>query len=274
MEEISGVGLPNNIEQIFPPLGEGRILNELASCKNSGEGVVRSVKNTFPLVLGEVYNVLEEVSGIGQRSTNFRHSERSEESQLTSLRGGFCKIPSLPSILRNLNKTPLPNPLPRRGNQVTSPLPLGEGRILNELASCKNSGEGVTHVGQEFNDFRYAELVSASHDVGEILNSSLRTNVKQSSLCINRSRNTCAMTDNLSLRGAKRRGNPLISRLNNLKRPLSLTLSLGEGTKSLSPLLGEADCVPRLEQFCKEPKALQQNAELPFNASNQAGVTK
>ena len=25
-----------------------------------------------------------------------------------------------------------------------SPLPLGEGRILNELASCKNSGEGVT----------------------------------------------------------------------------------------------------------------------------------
>ena len=23
---------------IFPPLGEGRILNELASCKNSGEG--------------------------------------------------------------------------------------------------------------------------------------------------------------------------------------------------------------------------------------------
>ena len=269
MEEVSRVAkgswrVNDVFGDIFPPLGEGRILNELASCKNSGEGGI-----------GEVYNVLEEVKrGVVQGLAVFRHSERSEESQLTSLRGGFCKIPSLPSILRNLNKTPLPNPLPRRGNQVTSPLPLGEGRILNELASCKNSGEGVTHVGQEFNDFRYAELVSASHDVGEILNSSLRTNVKQSSLCINRSRNTCAMTDNLSLRGAKRRGNPLISRLNNLKRPLSLTLSLGEGTKSLSPLLGEADCVPRLEQFCKEPKALQQNAELPFNASNQAGVTK
>ena len=32
----------------------------------------------------------------------------------------------------------------------------------------------------------------------------------------------------------------------------------------------EADCEPRLEQFCKELEALRQNAELPFNASNQA----
>ncbi len=47
-------------DDIIPPLGEGRILNELASCKNSGEGG-----------LGEVYNVLEEVSGIGQGTTEF-----------------------------------------------------------------------------------------------------------------------------------------------------------------------------------------------------------
>ena len=50
-----------------------------------------------------------------------------------------------------------------------------------------------------------------------------RRRLKQSSLCINISRNTCAMTDNLTLR--KRRGNPLIYRLNNFKSPLSLTLS-------------------------------------------------
>ncbi len=111
---------------------EGRIsMRVFTSVRNSGEGGI-----------GAVYYVLEEVSGVGQGFINFRQSERSEESQVTSLRGGFCKIPSLPSILRNLNKTPLPNPLPWRGNQVTSPLPLGEGRILNELASCKNSGEG------------------------------------------------------------------------------------------------------------------------------------
>ena len=47
-------------DDIIPPLGEGRILNELASCKNSGEGG-----------LGEVYNVLEEVSGIAQGTTEF-----------------------------------------------------------------------------------------------------------------------------------------------------------------------------------------------------------
>ena len=38
-----------------------------------------------PIELGEVYNALEEAIGLGQGSTNFRHSERSEESQLTSL---------------------------------------------------------------------------------------------------------------------------------------------------------------------------------------------
>ena len=38
-----------------------------------------------PEGIGAVFNALEEVSGLGQGSTNFRHSERSEESQLTSL---------------------------------------------------------------------------------------------------------------------------------------------------------------------------------------------
>ena len=114
------------------PLGEGRILNELASCKNSGGGG-----------LGEVYNVLEEVSGLGQGSTNFRHSERSEESQLTSLRSNIGNIFILPLILRNLNTTP------------SLALPLGEGKMLYPLAPCgrgknwlmsecefNNSGEG------------------------------------------------------------------------------------------------------------------------------------
>ena len=36
------------------------------------------------------------------------------------------------------------------------------------------------------------------------------------------------------------------------------------------PLPLGADCEPRLEHFYKEPEALRQNAELPFNASNQA----
>ena len=52
--------LKDVFDDIIPPLGEGRILNELASCKNSGEGG-----------LGEVYNVLEEVSGIAQGTTEF-----------------------------------------------------------------------------------------------------------------------------------------------------------------------------------------------------------
>ena len=76
MEEVSRVAkgswrVNDVFGDIFPPLGEGRILNELASCKNSGEGGI-----------GEVYNVLEEVKrGVVQGLAVFRHSERSEESQ-------------------------------------------------------------------------------------------------------------------------------------------------------------------------------------------------
>ena len=61
---------------IFPPLGEGRILNELASCKNSGEGGI-----------SEVYNVLEEVKrGVGQEVAVFRHAEFISASQFVILR--------------------------------------------------------------------------------------------------------------------------------------------------------------------------------------------
>ena len=118
-------------------MGEGRILNELASCKNSGEGGI-----------SEVYNALEEVSGLGQGSTNFRHSERSEESQLTSLRRGFCKIFSLPSILRNLNIT-----LSLGEGTKSYPLYLWERAEFQceFLRALEIRVRGATHVAQPIN---------------------------------------------------------------------------------------------------------------------------
>ena len=112
---------------------------------------------------------------------------------------------ALPHRRGNITISPLPLGgathvvLPNNIGQV-SPLPLGEGRILNELASCKNSGEGGTK------ELCHAELVSASHGIGAILRASLR-------------------------RSRRRLKQSIIYRLNNLKKPLSLTLSLGEGTK-------------------------------------------
>ena len=89
-----------------------------------GLGVVYNVSTRVlcvatPEGIGEVYNVLEEVSGVGQRFTNFRHSERSEESQVTLLRGAKRRgnpgkliknwITSLTTFARNDRKSyPLP----------------------------------------------------------------------------------------------------------------------------------------------------------------------
>ena len=70
---------------IFPPLGEGRILIELASCKNSGEGGI-----------SEVYNVLEEVKrGVGQEVAVFRHAEFISASQILKLEGSTFRITKL-----------------------------------------------------------------------------------------------------------------------------------------------------------------------------------
>ena len=126
---------------VFPlPLGEGRILNELASCKNSGEGVMRSVENTFPLVLGAVYNVLEEVSGLGQGLAVFRHAEFISASQFVILRCQrhspircWYNFKASLRVAKNLKLAPslaLPH---RRGNITISPRPLREREeLVNE----------------------------------------------------------------------------------------------------------------------------------------------
>ena len=126
---------------IFPPLGEGRILNELASCKNSGEGGI-----------SEVYNVLEEVKrGVGQEVAVFRHAEFISASQFVILRCQrhspircWYNFKASLRVAKNLKLAPslaLPH---RRGNITISPLPLGEGRIsMRVFTSIRNSGEGV-----------------------------------------------------------------------------------------------------------------------------------
>ena len=113
--------------------------------------------------------------------------------------------------------------------------------ILNRLLGRVLQREGTK-------ESRHAEFISASQimslrsaegtfppDIGKILKMPLgriRRRLKQSSLCINRSRNTCAMT-NLSLRSGF--GNIFILPLflRNLNPTPSLALPIGEGKYTL-----------------------------------------
>ncbi len=99
---------------------EGRILNELASCKNSGEGVI-----------GEVYNVLEKVKrGVVQGLAVFRHAELVSAFQFVILRCQrhspircWYNFKASLRVVKNLknNKVQLIAPY------KTYPLPLREG---------------------------------------------------------------------------------------------------------------------------------------------------
>ena len=66
-----------------------------------------------------------------------------------------CVIISRAKNLKLAPSLALPH---RRGNITISPLPLGEGRILNELASCKNSGEGAFTSAEVFSPCRKVKL--------------------------------------------------------------------------------------------------------------------
>ena len=137
------------------PLGEGRILNEHASCKNSGEGAMHGAEGT----------IFTGVSAILSMSLR-RSCRRLKQSSLCFILNGLPR----PHFVRPRNDENPPQPplandtqsfarqsLTKGGSKVTSLAPcwrcyvtlisppLGEGRILNELASCKNSGEGKKH---------------------------------------------------------------------------------------------------------------------------------
>ena len=114
--------------------------------QREGENLsLRSAEGTFPSGIGKILKMpLGTIHRRLKQSSLHRSRNTCAMTDNLSLRSGFGNIFTLPSILRNLNTTPLlsfGHPLPRRGNKIDFPSTSGSG-LRAEAGAILQRAEG------------------------------------------------------------------------------------------------------------------------------------